>query len=139
MGLSRAISYSVTVIPRVVSIHRTGRTAPMFNLEVADFHTYFVGEDRVWVHNACSEDVHHIVAQTDRRAAGTRAHMEEHGVGVQHPANKVGLPRSLHARIHTNTYHSAVARRILQQNSGSDIISELGNIAQELINNAFGP
>jgi len=37
---------------RVVSVERTGRTAPTYNLEVADFHTYFVGDARVWVHNA---------------------------------------------------------------------------------------
>src|SRR5262249_31395777 len=31
-------------------------TAPTFNLEVADFHSYFVGELGAWVHNACSID-----------------------------------------------------------------------------------
>jgi RHS repeat-associated protein len=39
---------------RVVSVERTGRTASTYNLEVADFHTYFVGEQRLWVHNACN-------------------------------------------------------------------------------------
>jgi hypothetical protein len=35
--------------------------AATFNLEVADFHTYFVGEDRIWVHNACDPtELHHI-------------------------------------------------------------------------------
>jgi len=38
---------------RLVSIVRTGEVAETYNLEVADFHTYFVGEARVWVHNAC--------------------------------------------------------------------------------------
>ncbi len=38
---------------RVTGVRQTGRTAPTFNLRVADFHTYFVGEDRIWVHNAC--------------------------------------------------------------------------------------
>jgi hypothetical protein len=35
----------------VVSSRKTGRTAPTFNLEVADFHSYFVGETGAWVHN----------------------------------------------------------------------------------------
>ena len=38
---------------RVVSVVNSGKTAPTFNLEVADFHTYFVGKDKIWVHNAC--------------------------------------------------------------------------------------
>lgn len=37
----------------VVSVINTGKITKTYNLEVADFHTYFVGEDRVWVHNAC--------------------------------------------------------------------------------------
>jgi len=39
-------------VARVLSITRTGRTAPTFNLDVSDFHTYFVGRDQIWVHNA---------------------------------------------------------------------------------------
>ena len=27
-----------------------------YNFEVADYHTYFVGEQRLWVHNACKLD-----------------------------------------------------------------------------------
>jgi guanyl-specific ribonuclease Sa len=26
---------------------------PAYNFEVADFHTYFVGDDGAWVHNSC--------------------------------------------------------------------------------------
>lgn len=37
----------------VVSVADTGRTAPTYNFEVEGFHTYFVGESGVWVHNAC--------------------------------------------------------------------------------------
>jgi hypothetical protein len=37
----------------VVSIAATRRTAVTFNLEVADYHSYFVGKSHVWVHNAC--------------------------------------------------------------------------------------
>lgn len=32
------------------------RTATVYNLEVAGFHTYFVGEARVWVHNKKKAD-----------------------------------------------------------------------------------
>ncbi|MBD3753996.1 MAG: hypothetical protein IE935_16625, partial [Micrococcales bacterium] len=37
----------------VVSVVRTDRVERTFNLEVEGFHTYFVGEGRVWVHNTC--------------------------------------------------------------------------------------
>ena len=37
----------------VVSVVHTDRVEQTYNLDVDDFHTFFVGEDRVWVHNAC--------------------------------------------------------------------------------------
>jgi hypothetical protein len=37
---------------RVVNVENTRDIQPTFNLTVADFHTYFVGEQQVWVHNA---------------------------------------------------------------------------------------
>ena len=37
----------------VVSVARARHTAPTYNLEVADYHTYFVGNERVLVHNSC--------------------------------------------------------------------------------------
>ena len=38
---------------RVISVRHTARFESTYNLEVADFHTYFVGRDLLWVHNAC--------------------------------------------------------------------------------------
>ena len=38
---------------QVIWIIRTDELTTTYNLEVADFHTYFVGEARVWVHNTC--------------------------------------------------------------------------------------
>ena len=37
----------------VKAVRDTKRTAPTYNLEIADFHTYFVGDSRIWVHNSC--------------------------------------------------------------------------------------
>lgn len=36
---------------QVISINPTGQISPTFNLEVDDFHTYFVGTEQLWVHN----------------------------------------------------------------------------------------
>ena len=38
---------------KVVSVAQSRHTARTYNLEVADYHTYFVGNERVLVHNAC--------------------------------------------------------------------------------------
>jgi len=37
----------------VVSVSATDRVERTYNLEVADFHTFFVGAGGLWVHNAC--------------------------------------------------------------------------------------
>ncbi len=36
---------------RVLSVTNTAKLQATYNIEVADFHTYFIGEDRIWVHN----------------------------------------------------------------------------------------
>jgi hypothetical protein len=41
----------------VVAVEDTQSTKLTYNLEVSDFHTYFVGKSETWVHNSCSEDV----------------------------------------------------------------------------------
>ncbi|MDP3370806.1 MAG: RHS repeat-associated core domain-containing protein [Brevundimonas sp.] len=38
----------------VVSVTRADRLDPTYNFEVEGFHTYFVGESGVWVHNVCN-------------------------------------------------------------------------------------
>ena len=37
----------------VITVLKTERIEPTYNFEVEGFHTYFVGESGVWVHNAC--------------------------------------------------------------------------------------
>jgi hypothetical protein len=48
MAVLRARGPPITVL----SVERTGIVQTTFNLEVADWHTYFVGDSEVWVHNA---------------------------------------------------------------------------------------
>lgn len=50
-GISIQTAYGSSA--KVLSVADTGRIRSTYNIEVADFHTYFVGEDRVWVHNEC--------------------------------------------------------------------------------------
>ncbi|KRA61695.1 hypothetical protein ASD79_06155 [Caulobacter sp. Root655] len=54
---------------RVLRIIPTGRILPTFNLEVAEYHTYFVGEDRLWVHNGKCPNMR-AAARAAMRGAG---------------------------------------------------------------------
>jgi hypothetical protein len=51
VGLDLATEAGTPV--RILSIHNTGRVERTYNLEVQDFHTFFVGQRHVLVHNAC--------------------------------------------------------------------------------------
>jgi hypothetical protein len=49
MTVQSSIGLPLTVVS-LTALHRIQKT---YNLTVADFHTYFVGENNVWVHNQC--------------------------------------------------------------------------------------
>ena len=51
LGLDLVTAEGASV--EVISVLATNRTADTYNFEVEGFHTYFVGETGVWVHNAC--------------------------------------------------------------------------------------
>ncbi|WP_374597967.1 polymorphic toxin-type HINT domain-containing protein [Brevundimonas sp.] len=41
----------------IVSVERTERIERTYNFEVEGFHTYFVGESGLWVHNSCDKTI----------------------------------------------------------------------------------
>ncbi|WP_165495730.1 polymorphic toxin-type HINT domain-containing protein [Marinobacter halodurans] len=41
---------------RVVSLEQEEKASPTYNFSVADYHSYFVGEAAVWVHNTCPDN-----------------------------------------------------------------------------------
>ena len=51
---------------QVAGGRETGATTTVYNLEVDEFHTYFVGESGAWVHNDCPEDVANGTAGGER-------------------------------------------------------------------------
>ena len=55
-----------------------------------------------------SNEVHHIVAESDHRAASTREFIERYGVYVWDSYNLVTIKNTLHRHLHTNAYHAAV-------------------------------
>ena len=79
----------------------------IYNFEVQDFHTYFVGNCSILVHNRnCSKnpdasatipkektEIHHIVEQCQEKKSGFSREM------IQADSNKVELPYSVHRKI----------------------------------------
>ena len=53
-------------------------------------------------------EVHHIVAQTDRRAKYSRQVINSYLIFVWHPVNLVTISKTLHKHLHTNAYFAAV-------------------------------
>ena len=52
----------------LTSVVETTQVDKTYNLTVADFQTYFVGEQRVLVHNDCARDQRRVEGQRERRA-----------------------------------------------------------------------
>jgi len=61
-----------------------------------------------------SQHLHHIVAQTDMRAQGSRDILHHVGLtgGVNNPLNLVSLDASFHSGMHTNEYHRRVNTKL---------------------------
>ncbi|MEC8009534.1 MAG: polymorphic toxin type 47 domain-containing protein [Pseudomonadota bacterium] len=55
----------------VVELQKLGKTQDTYNIEVADFHTYFVGESKVLVHNECSCKLRYEIKPQDKDWRGT--------------------------------------------------------------------
>ena len=53
-------------------------------------------------------EVHHIVAESDRRASDSRKLIKKYGISVNSNWNLVTISKTLHKHLHTNAYHAAV-------------------------------
>jgi RHS repeat-associated protein len=88
---------------KIVSVVRTKRIAPTFNLQVAGFESYFVGEARVWVHNCTLfsvDDLSRAAGAADRggfTAAGRS--LTKHGSGARPGNTKFPAPKGNPAAI----------------------------------------
>ncbi|MCA3718063.1 MAG: AHH domain-containing protein, partial [Brevundimonas sp.] len=138
----------------VVSVMATDRLSDTYNFEVEGFHTYFVGEAGVWVHNACSRALsaaltragivrpansaaHHIVAGNARGAAAARATLSRFGIGIDSAANGIFLPAGQHAPLHTSAYYSAVNAALSGVASRAQAEAVLQGIGRALLTGSF--
>jgi len=81
---------------------RTGNEVPVYNLRIADYHTYFVGSREwgfsVWAHNACGPTSHSEISTGRTKPINLKEQiaMQEAKAGAGKeiiPANKIGDPR----------------------------------------------
>ena len=75
LGIGSSIVTRAGPSVSLVSV-KAGEAQTVYNFEVADYHTYFVGQGEVWVHNTCltPHQQHHV----DKIDANIRDHMQEH-------------------------------------------------------------
>jgi hypothetical protein len=67
----------------VVSLKNTNHVEATYNFEVADFHTYFVGPEGLWVHNSCApEKFAKQMAKRIEKALGKNARNKFHDAKV---------------------------------------------------------
>ena len=105
---------------RVVSAVNTGTAAITYNLEVADFHTYFVGEDRVWVHNVCLRS--RLLSTTRLNPLGATRVARPAAPAIQNPA------------LHGATSSVGVAVRPVTPREPT-----LMNVVADFLGSLFGP
>jgi hypothetical protein len=103
----------------VREVYDTGETETVYNLRIAEYHTYFVGCPEwgwsAWAHNDC----HHIVSKYANANRGwsqpwsqkAQALLKRGGIGVESAANKVENLAN-HFGPHPEFYHQAVYERL---------------------------
>ena len=64
-------------------------------------------------------EVHHIVAKSDRRAAKSRAILKSNKISVNDKCNLVSVKKTFHKHLHRNTYHSSVYSVLKYANKGT--------------------
>lgn len=151
--------------PATVTANRVVEKAQLaHNLTVANDHTYFVGESKVWVHNSCADRLarvlesaghirplesaaHHIVAQGSLRATQARRVLNRFGIDINNAVNGVFLPANLrsanaagsavHSTLHTRAYCAAVNAELAAARTRGQAEAALNSIRQALLNGKF--
>lgn|GEM_PF-1250455 len=106
----RILSYEPGVLT-VVDLHRYTKKHDTYNLEVADFHTFFVGRMEAWVHNSAGckeiiEQIHHFATNKSSKYTEALAKVaKKYGLDLDGEWNKALLE---HQGRHPEAYHEWV-------------------------------
>ncbi|MCX7428767.1 MAG: polymorphic toxin-type HINT domain-containing protein, partial [Planctomycetia bacterium] len=111
--------------------------AMVYNLEVADGHTYFVEDGQgaqtaIWVHNKCKLEtqIHHIATKYGDYGKEFSKLFKKAGRTLEYAKNKIAVPR--HMGRHTNAYHKAVHKYLTHRLAG-----KTGEEAREVLDSAL--
>jgi hypothetical protein len=114
----------------ITEIRIEQKVLPVFNLEVANAHTFFVGTDGELVHNA----IHHICTKYGDRGGRMDQTLKKAGFpkGVEDARNKVDVAG--HYGPHPSSYHDAVEKGLnAAAEKGTkaveDFLKKMGNAA----------
>jgi hypothetical protein len=97
---------------QIVSVDRTPYDLVAYNLSVEEYHTYYVGEQGLWVHNTCSTDsiVYRALREGEdvteglsARSPGLDTRVNSHVMGKK-SSNFISTTRSL--EVATETFNS---------------------------------
>jgi RHS repeat-associated protein len=109
-------------VVRISGIEQLAAEQLAYNMQVAQFHTYFVGRQQLWVHNAC--DIHHLATNKNyistARGGPWSPRLEplfkKAGMTMEDVLNKVQVAG--HAGPHPEAYHQAVFDRLVKATEG---------------------
>ncbi|MBI2212136.1 MAG: AHH domain-containing protein [Acidobacteria bacterium] len=83
-------------------------------------------------------EVHHIVGQTHRKAAGARAILDGFGLDVEHPLNKISIPYAQHRHIHTDDYFSEVEEALSVATTADEALAILQQLRRDISRKRWG-
>ena len=119
----------------------------VYNFEVADFHTYFVGDSGVLVHNKCDGEYHHIASDKSIASGYTEQYQkvfDQAGMSLQDDANIIYLEG--HHGAHTKVYKEYVLNYITDavgdktgEEAKQALTGALNRIAEQLRQNPRMP
>lgn len=94
-----------------VSLIELEEKVEVFNFEVEDCHTYFVGELGILVHNACSTQKHHIMTNKNKTYTPEfDGIVQKYGLKLNQSWNVRTV--SNHVGRHTSSYHDFILQRV---------------------------
>lgn len=94
----------------------------VYNFHVADYHTYFVGEDCVLVHNSCTTQRHHMFSYINKKYTPQFERiLSSYGLNTKGSWNIVAMTD--HLGRHTYAYHEFMLQQLqrIDRIAGGDI------------------
>jgi RHS repeat-associated protein len=139
---------------KIDSIELEHKQATVYNMTVDDFHTYFVSNLGIWVHNtSCGlngtgkTELHHIATDKSKKFDfKNHSAFKETGINVSKDIDNL-VDLANHSGRHTNKYHQEIQDRldaVYNRYGGTDklegaVRAELQKMKQELLDGTLDP